>query len=132
MKTTAEEISKAQNALKQSGIVDNSNLYDPVFSGYISSFGASLVQAGLLPTIIFYENDKSDATDRPLTIKALKIMMGIDEATSMTAFIMEQSSNSNLRRCDDHSFLSSVVRNMTALKLALRMYKKKDNDYVQQ
>ena len=131
MKTTTEEISKAQDALRQSGIVNNVNEYDPVFSGYISSFGASLVQAGLLPTIIFYEKPDSDAANRALTIKALKKMMNLDDDTSMAAYIMNEKSNSGVRLCDDPAFLNSVVRNMTALKLALRMYKKISNDNVQ-
>ena len=53
MKTTAEDISLAKNALESSHIIRNGQ-YQSVFGGYISSFGASLVQAGLLPTIIFF------------------------------------------------------------------------------
>lgn len=126
MKTTAEEIRKAQNALERSGIVNVSKEYDSVFGGYISSFGASLVQAGLLPTIIFYEKEDSDSVGRPKTIAALKTMMNIDDSTTMAAYILTTKNGGGQRLCDDPSFVSAVVRNMTALKLALRMYKKKN------
>lgn len=122
MKTTAEDISLAKTALESSHIIRNGQ-YQSVFGGYISSFGASLVQAGLLPTIIFFEN-KSEAEDRPLVIVALKKIMGIDNNIKMSTYILGKEDNSNIRRCDDTAFIQDVVRYMTAMKLALRMFDK--------
>ena len=123
MKTKAEDIALAKTALENSHIVRNGQ-YESVFNGYISSFGASLVQAGLLPTIIFFEND-SDAKDRPLVIEALKKMMGIDKNTTMASYILGKNEGTDIRRCDDTVFVQDVVRCMTAMKLALRMFDKK-------
>lgn len=123
MKTTAEEILKAKKALEDSRIVVDGN-YDSVFNGYISSFGASLVQAGLLPTIIFFENEKSAAKDRPKVIVALKMLLGISN-DKMTNYIISKEANSSIRRCDDPLFVKNVVQAMTAMKLALRMFNKK-------
>lgn len=123
MKTTANDIANARIALERSEIIRNGQ-YESVFSGYISSFGASLVQAGLLPTIIFFEKEDSEAKERPLVIKALKIMMNID-STSMASYVLNTDNGSALRRCDDNAFIQDVVRCMTSMKLALRMYNKK-------
>lgn len=130
MKTTAEEIEKAKQALLESNIVDrNSNSYPDPFNGYISSFGASLVQAGLLPTIIFFERQDQGAEEkRDLVIKALKIMMGINVNGQMASYILGKEGNATLRRCEDPAFVDKVVQNMTAMKLALRMFNKKSNN----
>ena len=118
MKTTAVEISKAQQALRDSGIVNNQGEYKSVFGGYISSFGASLVQAGLLPTVIFYENKDSEAKERYKVIEALKKMLNIN-ADQLATYLLQN------KKSDDRKFLADVANGMVALKLALRMYKEK-------
>lgn len=118
MKITAQEIANAQSALTQNGIVSKDGKYSKEFNGYISSFGASLVQAGLLPTIIFFENkDASTEKDRSLVISALKQLLGIVDKPSMAKYIVEKKNN-------DQVFINDVARAMTAMKLALRMYEK--------
>ena len=116
MKTTAEEIRKAEEALKTSGIVNNGN-YDSVFKGYISGFGASLVQAGLLPTVIFYESGSDEARDRKNLVDALKVMLGIN-TEQLARFILERG------MANDQTFINKVAQAMVALKLALRMNNK--------
>ena len=76
MKITAEEIERAKKSLLDSGIVNRNNYsYPSAFNGYISCFGASLVQAGLLPTVIFFERPDSGAEqERHLVILALKLI----------------------------------------------------------
>lgn len=118
MKTSAKEISKAQQALKDSGIVNGQGEYKSVFGGYISSFGASLVQAGLLPTVIFYENKDAEAKERYKVIEALKKMLNIN-ANQLAVYLLKE------KKSDDRKFISDVANGMVALKLALRMYKEK-------
>ena len=118
MKTTAEEIKKAQEALVKSNIV-NGGTYKSVFKGYISGFGASLVQAGLLPTVIFYEADSLEAKERKFLIDALKTLMGI-ETDKLARYILEKG------KANDQTFIKDVTQAMVAMKLALRMYNKKD------
>lgn len=120
MKITAQEIANAQSALTQNDIVSRDGSYSKEYNGYISSFGASLVQAGLLPTVIFFENkDASSNEDRSLVIKALKQILCISDKPSMAKYIIEEKKN------NDQAFVNDVARAMTAMKLALRMYKKK-------
>ena len=119
MKTTAAEIKKAQEALMASKIVNEKGFYDSVFKGYISGFGASLVQAGLLPTVIFYESGSDEAKDRKNLIDALKMMLDIN-TEQLSRFILERG------KANDQAFINKVAQAMVALKLALRMYNKKD------
>lgn len=135
MKLTAEDIERAKRALLDSKIINkNDYSYPSAFNGYISSFGASLVQAGLLPTVIFFERPDSAAEqERHLVIITLKSMMGIDNNGNMAGYILGKDSDKGPRRCDDPVFIDRVVRNMTAMKLALRMFNKiKENNYGQQ
>lgn len=119
MKITAQEIANALSALTQNGIVSKDGSYSKEFNGYISSFGASLVQSGLLPTVIFFENkDASSNEDRTLVISALKQMIGIGNEPSMAKYIIKE------KKANDQVFVNNVTRAMTAMKLALRMYKK--------
>ena len=127
MKITAEEIERAKKSLLDSKMVNwNDYSYPSTFNGYISSFGASLVQAGLLPTVIFFERTDSGAEqERHLVITALKIMMGIENNGNMASYILGKDNDQAPRRCNDPVFVDRVVRNMTAMKLALRMFNKK-------
>lgn len=121
MKTSAQEIDKAQKALKDSGIVNSDGKYKSVFSGYISSFGASLVQAGLLPTVIFYENKDSEAKERYKVIEALKKMLGIN-SKQLSVYLLSN------HKSDDNAFNRQVADAMVALKLALRIYEEEKGD----
>lgn len=119
MRITFEEITKAQKVLADNKIVVCGK-YNKEFNGYISSFGASLVHAGLLPTVIFFENkDSSAEKDRHFVISALKQMLGIDSSVAMSKYIIEK------KKVNDQVLVDKVTRAMTAMKLALRMYEKK-------
>lgn len=118
MKITSNEIAKAKDALTEQGIVSPDGKFDSVFNGYISSFGASLVQAGLLPTIIFFENEDSAAQERYRIIRALKQALDIETQATLAEYIIQEE------LANDQPFINQVARAMTAMKLALRMYKK--------
>ena len=118
MKITSNEIAKAKDALTEQGIVSPDGKFDSVFNGYISSFGASLVQAGLLPTIIFFENEDSAAQERYRIIRALKQVLDIETQATLAEYIIQEE------LANDQPFINQVARAMTAMKLALRMYKK--------
>ena len=47
------------------------------FKGYISAFGASIIQAGLIPTLAFYSDKDADAkSDRWILLQALAELIG--------------------------------------------------------
>ena len=62
----------ALNAAQKFITVDTLKLSVPKqFKGYISSFGASVIQSGLMPTLAFYSDAKKAKGDRSLLIPAL-------------------------------------------------------------
>lgn len=60
----------AIRALESSGIIKN-NRIPSQFKGYISSFGASVISSGLLPTIAFYSNQGAAEEGRHLLLEAI-------------------------------------------------------------
>lgn len=121
MKIDSKLIMQADKALIEAEIVNNGE-YNKVFKGYISSFGASIAQAGLLPTIIFFEADSDQASDRKKVIDALEKMLAIKRnEKSFSKYIIAKN------KSNDRQLLKDVVEAMTAMKLALRMYREKDD-----
>jgi len=69
-------IPKAIDAIKKLEIAKE-NKIDKEFNGYISSFGASIRQAGLLATVLFYGNTNSNSEkEREKIIYAIEEMIG--------------------------------------------------------
>ncbi len=125
MKIGSQIIEQANKALKSANIVQNEQ-YDKVFKGYISSFGASVAQAGLLPTVIFFEAESEQASERKKVITALMNLLNQNDwlpnyqKGSLAEYILDN------QRSNDHELLTNVTACMVALKLALRMYKEKE------
>ena len=113
----------ASQALIDTNIVTN-NQYQSEFGGYISSLGAAIIQSGLLPAMIFFENEDAEAKDRHKVIKTIIIIINncrvgknpkaID--TTIVRYILDNPNDSDLLR--------EIIDAATAMKLALRMYKK--------
>ena len=82
------------------------------YNGYISSFGASIIQSGLVPAVAFYanENSKSDQ-DKYKLLEAIKELMKID--TSLLKYVCD---NNNQKTKE---YIMDIA---TALKLAIRTY----------
>ena len=72
-------IPKARVAIKKY-MVNNDNKVSSEFKGYISSFGASVIQSGLLPSLSFYTDVskvKGEATPGQKRNKMLKALLYI-------------------------------------------------------
>ena len=129
MKIDSLLIEKANKAIIKAGIVnEEEGLYDKVFKGYVSSFGASIAQAGLIPTIIFYEATSEQAKDRPKVIKAL--MQLLDEkyrVDSLAKHLLSKRANMEKKdfEKEEKALLKNVTEAMVGIKLALRLYKEK-------
>ena len=69
-------IPKALEAIKKFEISKDGEV-PKQFNGYIASFGASIRQAGLYATVLFYENEQSDSEqDRTKVIQAIEYIIG--------------------------------------------------------
>ena len=86
--------------------------------GYVASFGAAVIQSGLIPAVIFFSEQSSngDAKNRPKFIQALHTMGGYDTADLLTHL------RANQTRLDEIE--QDVLDNAVALKMALRTFKK--------
>lgn len=101
-------IPRAITAIEELQIVKNGEVAKQ-FNGYIASFGASVRQAGLLSTVLFYGNANSNAEkEREKVVKAIELIIGHDI-----------SNNNRVEK----STRAKVENAAVALKLAIRTYK---------
>lgn len=107
-KRVEEYIPQALKAIVEVKI-NNGNTIESQYNGYISSFGASIRQAGLLATVLFYQDDNNAEKDRHKIIDAIEFIIG------------EKLSNS---QTPSHMTKMKVLDAATALKLAIRTYEK--------
>ena len=105
-KRIEEYIPKALKAITDLKIADNGEV-PKQFNGYISSFGASIRQAGLLATVLFYGEKGGAEEDRQNVVKAIEKIIAKD---------IQQ----NIK---DKKLKSEVEDAAVALKLAIRTYK---------
>lgn len=95
------------------------------FNGYISSFGASIISAGLLPSIIFYSQKGDSEADRHVIITCLEQILrkhGYPADFKLVKKINEWTKTEDkpsIDRLTDQIMAASV-----ALKLAIRIFPK--------
>jgi len=135
MKKFEENIPKAVAALRKYKVVNSVGEYEKQYNGYISAFGASVMQSGLLPTIVFYSSDKGATATRSLLLKVLleiraeSAPAGYDVsnmyhlvttgvASAPQANIMTELSNQDRKKIE-----RDLLQNAIAMKLALRLFK---------
>lgn len=128
MKMENKWIESADRALHAEGIVNEEGKFPKTFSSYISGYGTSIVQSGLVAASIFYEKKDSDsASDRNLVVKSLLMILKEhkaipQEVSSMAIYAFELSKTGRLGK-----LLVVVDKALAAMKLVLRFYKKEEN-----
>jgi len=107
MRVKKEYLQRAIEAVREEKIYNAEKKCVPKeYNGYISSFGASVRQAGLLATILFFENTSSQAAqDRTKVLRAIE-------------YILELPQNSIKDNLDREKIEMAAV----ALKLAVRTF----------
>ncbi len=126
MKLNEELIRTAIKAIEQKEIVEN-GVYKSQYNGYIASFGAAIIQSGLLPAVIFFENTNANSEeDKTRVIKALVFVLqkhfklkNISEP--FYSYLLQEGNNTP-------ELLNKVNQAAAALKLALRTFKKQKNE----
>lgn len=109
-------IPKAIEAIqkKELGILRN-NKVPKEYNGYISSFGASIRQAGLLATVLFFDSKNAGSQeDRSKVLRTIEFILGIE--------------NGKLKdKIADKSIKKQEIQDAAvALKLAIRTFKFED------
>jgi CRISPR-associated protein Cmr5 len=100
---------------------------DPIpneYKRYISSFGASVIQAGLLPAVAFYSSKASDSSsvDRTKVMDAILYILqqnetGINKQKLIDFVIDIINANTNIE-----VWKNKIMDAATALKLAIRTF----------
>ena len=106
-------------------IVKNNEI-DSKYFGYISAFGPSVIQSGLLQTIAFYcskSEDKKHIID--LMEETLKKAKLIETTKDLLTYVRETL---NSKEFANRSVLKNkILDSCIACKLAMKTYKKKDD-----
>lgn len=123
----------ARQAIQDVGIAQDGKV-PTVFKGYFASFGASLVQAGLLPTVIFFEGENNAEGDRSGVCRAILLMWEreernnsshtLPEKATLHEFLLEKYANEDrvARERALQRALTRTTRYAIALKIALRTF----------
>lgn len=126
-------IPMAQEIITSVGIAQN-NEVPKSFHGYISSFGADMVQTSPLAAAIFFQQNEDDEDNQrtqekryliPRAILALiRKEKGVNQSGGkLSKYIIDKSSDGNL----PNSVVYDIIAAAIALKIALRTFKKKEN-----
>jgi len=90
------------------------------YNGYISSFGASIIQSGLLPTLALFENennqDKTKEDRSVLTKNILKVLDSNYPDNSLLRYTVYYKGNREILQ-------NNIIDISIALKLTIRTFK---------
>jgi len=87
------------------------------YNGYISSFGASIIQSGLKPTLALFENENAKTLEKKkmLTSVILNILDPNTNETSLLRYVVN--------RKDKQDFKQKIIDISIAVKLSIRTFK---------
>jgi len=88
------------------------------YNGYISSFGASVMQSGLKPTLALFENKNADTKENKeyLTKIILKILDDTTEESSLLRYVLQSKK-------DEQYIKEQILDISIAIKLSIRTFK---------
>lgn len=86
------------------------------YNGYISSFGASIMQSGLLPTLALFENTNASTEENKeyLSYLILRILTNRDDDISLLRYVIDQNNEMFLKR--------KILDISIAIKLSIRTF----------
>ena len=87
------------------------------YNGYISSFGASIIQSGLLPTLALFENKNANTKEDKeyLTKIILKVLDKDSSHDSLLHYVLDD-------KRDQEYLKKKIVSISVAIKLSLRTF----------
>ena len=105
-------VMKVLDATFKEGVVPSS------YNGYISSFGASVMQSGLKPTLALFENENANTQEKKQLLPKLilKVLDANTQESSLLRYV--------LQRADEEDFLKQQIIDISiAIKLGIRTFK---------
>ena len=126
-------IPEAIRAIKGANIPDGEGRVRSIYHGYVSSLGASIVQAGLLPAAIFFENSEGEEQGGKVKVcQAIRLMVDWEQNPDFSIpnperyRLSEHILQNDLQY--DTAFLKKVTEYAIALKIAFRTFEKIQDD----
>ncbi len=91
------------------------------FKSYISSFGASVIQSGLIPALAFYSNDEGSNKERSRILKSIYKILEINSPSkNLLKYAVDEYKKEGV---DKELLKDQIMDAATALKLAIRTFK---------
>ena len=87
------------------------------YNGYISSFGASIIQSGLKPTLALFENENAKTQEKKQLLPSLilKILDPDTKESSLLRYVLQKNNEAYLKQ--------QIINISIAIKLSLRTFK---------
>lgn len=87
------------------------------YNGYISSFGASIIQSGLKPTLAVFENtNASTQEDKSYLTKLILKLLPNSKGNSLLKYVLENKDQ-------EEALKNEIIDIAIALKLSIRTFK---------
>ena len=113
-KSIEQKIPKAMNTLD----LTFKDVIPSSYNGYISSFGASIIQSGLEPTLALFENENASTLEKKQLLPKL-ILNILDENSTETSLLKYV-----LNRPNEKQYLKREILDIAiAIKLCIRTFK---------
>lgn len=115
-KSIERYIPKAMSVLNKTF---ENGIFPASYNGYISSFGASIIQSGLKPTLALFENKDANTKEKKeiLTNIILSILDPKAQEDSLLKYVLNHSEN--------EQYVQQQIKDISiAVKLSLRTFKK--------
>jgi len=128
MKSVDKYLLYADKAIKSSNIATG-NTIPAAYKGAVSSFGASLIMSGLVPTMQFFmsESDKRDSDSRKIIEAIAQIIdpSGSTDAEGLKTRVMIALgiNNPQTRRVEIKNLKVKIINAAIALKIMMRSYR---------
>ena len=141
MKKVESLLPRAIDAIREQKIMNEKDEVDNEYKGYIDKFAAAVVHNGLLPAVVFFEQDASDNADsdsKKIAMQRKKLMRAIlqvidkkkiQESEKLQKYVLDQME----KQLSMDDLRHEVGNAATAVKLGLRTFKFiKKNDVKEQ
>ena len=99
---------------KPEGIFNDNGKVVKEMPGYISSFGAAIIQSGLLPAVALFSQKEGQGKSKEPLMNALARLVSKEQNTSLLALSITNEKN--------NAFRTEVTHAAVALKLAMRTF----------
>jgi CRISPR/Cas system CMR-associated protein Cmr5 small subunit len=111
-------IGNALTHIGTSGIVKSNGKISNEYKGYVSSFGTSVMQCGLIPALALFSDESSGSKDKSKIVLVLKQMLGVTTEPSLLKHALTLRNN----RTAFDELEEKVLHASVALKLAIRTF----------